>query len=681
MLGLILTLLALDAQSQCIQSTVANDQGQTTVYACTSDGNADEIIFTTSNTGTASYNYVVTDDQNNILGLPPGNSLDFEGVPAGTCRVWGLSYDGNITAMPGDNAATVDLSDGCFQLSDNFISVVRFDDVFAGTVVTDGGDTDITLCVGDDESNFVTFGNYNETDNLYTFIITDSDGNILGITPTGTDFNGAGPGNCLVYGLSYIGNITAAPGDNINTTILADDCYDLTVNNVTVNRIFVNGGTVAMPSGATEINTCAGDGIDDIVMFTNTSDSDATYAYVITDADSNILGINPGDSQNFDGAGEGNCQVYGLSYTGNITAQAGDNIDGLAFSDGCFDLSDNAITVIRTGVDAGTVAMPSGATTRYTCPGDGVDDIVMFTTTSESNANFTYVITDADLNILGIPPGDSQNFEGAGEGNCLVWGLSFTGNLTAQAGDNVVDLAFSDGCFDLSDNAIEIIRIIPDGGTVVTDFGETEIDLCVGDGVSDFITFGNYEESDNTYIYIVTDEDDNVLAYTMTGIDFEGAGEGNCHVWGLSYGGALNMQTGVNIFDIDFTDACYALSTNFVTVNRYSGIDCEITSPANMSNTASTKLTSNAVTQIDIQLAPNPAVDLLTVSWTAKANPNETAVISIYSLDGKRVYQNQTSVVEGYNQFDVEVNEFQAGLYLLLINDGQTQKTQKFIKQ
>ena len=37
-------------------------------------------------------------------------------------------------------------------------------------------------------------------------------------------------------------------------------------------------------------------------------------------------------------------------------------------------------------------------------------------------------------NILGFPGGNSQDFEGAGAGVCRVWGLAYTGNITAAIG-------------------------------------------------------------------------------------------------------------------------------------------------------------------------------------------------------------------------------------------------------
>jgi len=77
------------------------------------------------------YAFIVTDENNIILGLPPGNSQNFEGACVGVCRVWGLSYTGNIIAMAGDDATTVPLTDDCYELSANCIDVTRTDDAAA----------------------------------------------------------------------------------------------------------------------------------------------------------------------------------------------------------------------------------------------------------------------------------------------------------------------------------------------------------------------------------------------------------------------------------------------------------------------------------------------------------------------------------------------------------------------
>jgi len=220
----------------------------------------------------------------------------------------------------------------------------------------------------------------------------------------------------------------------------------------------LSGGTVAMPSGETVRYTCPGDGVDDIVRFDSSGVVGENFTYVVTDDQNNILGLPGGDFQNFEGAGVGVCRVWGLAYIGELTAQQGDNAAEAQLSEVCWQLSENFITINRDNPDGGRVTTEEGDTVVYTCPGDGVDDIIPFDSSGVSNTKFTYVVTDDANVILGLPGGDTQNFEGAGEGVCRVWGLAYTGNITAQPGDNAAEVALSDDCFDLSDNFVTVNR-------------------------------------------------------------------------------------------------------------------------------------------------------------------------------------------------------------------------------
>ena len=110
---------------------------------CAGDGESDNIpedaITVTGSSGTNAQ-WVITDDQGTILGLPPTFSVvDFDGAGAGTCLVWYLSYEDGLEGLvPGNNAAT-DL-EGCYDLS-NPIEVVRNG--------TDADGDGVTVCAGD----------------------------------------------------------------------------------------------------------------------------------------------------------------------------------------------------------------------------------------------------------------------------------------------------------------------------------------------------------------------------------------------------------------------------------------------------------------------------------------------------------------------------------------------------
>lgn len=105
--------------------------------------------------------------------------------------------------------------------------------------------------------------------------------------------------------------------------------------------------------------------------------------------------------------------------------------------------------------DGGNLTFADGSTALTICAGDGVADPFMVNITDTVGANFAWVITDDQGNILGLPSGPTFDLDGAGPGICLLWGLSFEDGLTGAAvGNNASDLM---GCFDLS-NPITVTR-------------------------------------------------------------------------------------------------------------------------------------------------------------------------------------------------------------------------------
>ena len=93
---------------------------------------------------------------------------------------------------------------------------------------------------------------------------------------------------------------------------------------------------------------------------------------------------------------------------------------------------------------------------------DGTPDMVSGITlnsTDLTGTNQTYVITDDNLNILGVPPTieavEGVDFDGAGVGVCLIWHLTYEDGLTGlETGMNAADF---DGFYALS-NAITVTR-------------------------------------------------------------------------------------------------------------------------------------------------------------------------------------------------------------------------------
>ena len=217
--------------------TVANTQGDTTIW-------------------------VVTDSQGYILGMPPmPSAVNFDTPGAGTCLIWHLAV--NNTNSNGDtilleglalgmNASNVT---GCFSFS-NPIEVLRTN---ASGCNTNGGELFggpfIFDMVGDGvidtiPTGAITLTNFQGMNTQW--IVTDDQGNILGLPPTpkAVDFDPQGVGICLMWHLSYDGPITGLEiGMNANNLT---GCTSLS-NPITIERSGTTTPTVS-PIVINEIN-------------------------------------------------------------------------------------------------------------------------------------------------------------------------------------------------------------------------------------------------------------------------------------------------------------------------------------------------------------------------------------------------------------------------------------------
>lgn len=228
----------------------------------------------------------------------------------------------------------------------------------------------------------------------------------------------------------------------------------------------------------------------------------------------------------------------------------------------CDDDDDNVIVP-----NAGTLA---GGPFTFVA-GDGIEDNVSGIATDPNavGSNSTFVITDDKGEILGLPPTltdlEGVNFDGAGEGTCLIWYLRYEDGLEgAEVGMNANDL---EGAFDLS-NAISVFRSAqPMAGTLT---GGPFV-FCV-DGEEDFVSEISTDPNaiGTNSSFVITDENGIILGLPPTmadleGVNFDGAGAGVCLIWYLRYEDDLmGAEVGMDANDLQGT---FSLS-NFISVTR-----------------------------------------------------------------------------------------------------------------
>ena len=537
---------------------------QTTIVV---DGTPDPLSVTRDGTASGpNAAWVITDADGLILGLPPAPPFDLDGAGVGTCLIWYLRFEPGLTgAAVGQNAADLQ---GCFDLS-NPLTVNR---VAPGTASGGGiafadGSTATSICVDDAPDPLAVTRDGTASGANAIWVITDADLNVLGLPQAPPfDLNGAGRGTCLIWYMRYNGIVrNVFVGANVSAF---DGDFALS-NALTVERNQPEAGVLAFADGSSEKTITVDDTPDPLATTLSGERFGSARGYVITDAEGNILGLPMAPPFDLNGAGVGVCQIWYLRWEPGLQGRAvGNNLSDLR---GCFDLS-NPITVDRVApgtkaVTTGLISMPSGATTRYVCPGnDGPITVQLNYATPAGQV--AYAITDEDFNILKVSTTNGIDLSGAGVGRCYIWAFNYTGTITATAGESVFSTKFSTDEWLISQNAILAIRERPAGGTVATPQGETTVYTCV-DGTADFVGFSVSGQSAANSVFVITDADNIILGLNTRGFaDFDGAGVGDCRVWHLSYTGSLTAKPGDDAAAVALSDRCFDLSDNFITVVR-----------------------------------------------------------------------------------------------------------------
>ncbi|WP_233557522.1 hypothetical protein [Aquimarina sp. AD1] len=537
------------------------------------DGEADMVsgitLDDTNAFGTSS-TWIVTDDQGNILGLPPTitavEGVNFDEAGAGTCLIWYARYNGTITGLEmGMNANDVT---GDFDLS-NSITVIRNQVANAGVIA--GGPFEFDVDGEADMVSGITLDDTNVFGSGSTWVVTDDLGNILGLPPTitaleGVNFDGAGAGTCLIWYARYEGTISGLEmGMNAND-VTGD--FDLSNSITVVRNQVVNAGTIS--GGPFEFDV---DGDADMVSGITLDDTNAfgvNSTWIITDDLGNILGLPPTlmavEGVDFDAAGVGTCLIWYARYDGTVTGlEMGMNANDVT---GDFDLS-NSITVIRNQVaNAGVI---SGGPFEFDV--DGTADMVSGITLDDTNVfgdNSTWVITDDQGNILGLPPTlmavEGVDFDAAGPGICLIWYARYTGTVTGlEMGMNANNVT---GDFDLS-NSITVTRNCNTSPGVISGGPYT----FTVDGTPDMVSglsIDNTNAAGPNSTWIITDDQGEILGlpgtlFDVQGVDFDAAGTGVCLIWYLRYEDGLEgLAMGMNANDLK---GCFSLS-NSIQVTR-----------------------------------------------------------------------------------------------------------------
>ena len=308
----------------------------------TTDGLLDAVVY-----GTA--------DQTNpflIDSLTPGQpQLDewLFGPEIGSALAWARLPDGG-PAFASDQMVLQQPTPGYTNLLD----------CDGGTLTAQGAiDGVATVCV-DLPGGFLPFtASSNALESAYGLVVTNLDGEVIDVVPGGEgnlgyDFSGSPSGTCLVWGMSYDGDLdpasiaAGAPYDSIS----ASGCVAFSAIPVQVERIYClppscDGGQVSTAAGADEAVGCL-TYANTLVHFGYLSQSpEADYTFLIADAEGNLLDTTSAAAYDFESLGLGDYEVFGYSHLGPLDSASvvfGSAVTGVV-ADSCGSLSGEPLEV------------------------------------------------------------------------------------------------------------------------------------------------------------------------------------------------------------------------------------------------------------------------------------------------------------------------------------------------
>ncbi len=107
----------------CNGASVTLGDATTSTSIC-QDGDPDVLDVVNTSNSVEDYSYVVTDVNDTVVALMAMGSLDFNALPVGIYRIWGISHNGALQGADAGAAATDITSNGeCLDLSDDFVTV------------------------------------------------------------------------------------------------------------------------------------------------------------------------------------------------------------------------------------------------------------------------------------------------------------------------------------------------------------------------------------------------------------------------------------------------------------------------------------------------------------------------------------------------------------------------------
>lgn len=538
---------------------------QTSKFLCLNQGESEFVSFQNIGERNTPFTFIVTDDTDKIVRVTSNTFADFSNFPAGTCRIYGLAYTGNLLANFGMRISE-SLATGCFELSSNAIEVDRAI-VDGGNIFSQDFSAFNEFVTDDGQADRLDLTNSGSTLANYVYVLTDGGNNTLRILDEpSVDFEGMSAGTYRLWGFSYSGDISLSIGQSIFSGSFSTACFARSFNAITITARHEGVGpppctaTATNISALTETLICQNADIDEVV-----TDADMVQGLesilILTDEANVIQVVSQASEIDISGLSAGNYNISQIIHEQAEGILIGENVNNLM---GCFAQS-NLIPIqilspddVSCQEEVPCTLAPSVLTVNLetVCVENPDNNIITFNVANVGDEEFGILITDSNGIILALSA--DRIFQIDEIGVQIYYFINYESTVEIFGGTSVDDL---DGCFTLS-NGIAITGIedcftepcaIAPASLLTSD----PTSICTTDESDDNITITSNGGTGDEQLFLLTNQGETEIIATQASGEFTFASTmpGDFNIYQLDFDEPFQLSS--DIFELE---GCFGLS-------------------------------------------------------------------------------------------------------------------------
>lgn len=513
---------------------------------------------------TGAYSWILCDSLNRFVSRQSSQNPQLHRGLPNRLRIYGMASLGTPVFEVGKSIFQQDPGIPCFEITSNF-QEVNWSETDGGAISL-RGQTNLTVCTSNELEPLQMSSTSLAEGDEYLYLVVDTDNRLVATSSSGViPLRTLRSGNYTIHGFSYFGKLQLTVGDRLPASNAGSVCSSWSSNTVRLEVIETRMGRISFSDGKESVQVCAQKTIQSLRL-SPLSGNDSRKTFVLTGENGTILSTFMGPNlPGLDSFPDLILRIYGLAYTGTLRASRNAPITTHRLSDGCYQVSENFLTINRGNLSRGIVGLVNGQGQLQICPTDSLANQVTFRKLGFQGQAFVYLITNSRDLILDTTSQSTYDFNKQGIGDYRVHGLAFNGALQVKIGTPLSDPSLAEECFGLSLNFVSVAKRGPIAGFLVTEDGSTLLQNCPSDANFAIRSLRTVGSNGGSQVFVVLDAQEKIVQILTQPLFFPYQfPAGKYRMLSIAYNGTLALNKGEVWGSNAPSASCFAISGNEV---------------------------------------------------------------------------------------------------------------------